>query len=453
LAQSVVSALEARRSYVDLEMWIEAAPGQEGPLEEACFNFAYEPICQDGDVIGMLIVANDVTELVRARAHGQELIAATQRAQRAGEAANMAMDQFLATISHELRTPLNAILGFARLMRSNELAAEKWPKAIEAIERNATTQAQLIDDLLDISEIASGKLRLRSAHIDLTHVVAAALESVRPVAKAKDIRLTSRIEAGTYSLLADPGRLQQMLWHLLTNAVKFTPCEGAVSLLVRRDGDAAEVSVADSGEGIDPSFLPHVFERFRQADARSTRSHNGLGLGLTIVKALVEVHGGTIKADSAGKDRGAIFTVRLPLTRLASDASVCTRPLGSNEDALQGVPILVVDDDPDARELLATILEGAGAHAWSAGSVSEAIACVAAHRVALIVTDLAMPGEDGFALGRLYGKRSGNRPAPVIAVTAYARSTERARARCGLASRHTSPSQWIPTSFSPWRAR
>ena len=350
------------------------------------------------------------------------------------EAANQAKDEFLATVSHELRTPLSAILGWARLLRSGRMAAEKNTRALEAIERNAVAQAQLIDDLLDVSRIVTGKLRLERDEIDLHKVIGAAIDSVRPAMEARRIRFTAELDPAAARVLGDPTRLQQVVWNLLSNAVKFTPGEGRVDLRLRRLDSHVELTVRDDGEGIEPQFLPRVFQRFEQQDSRSSRAHGGLGLGLAISRHLVELHGGTIEASSEGAGRGATFTVKLPLLPPSASesppAALDRAALLECPAELHGLKVLVVDDEPDARELMATMISGCGCVVHGAASAREALALVRALHPDVIVSDIGMPGEDGYELmrqlRRLPPEEGGRTPA--AAVTAYARPADRRQA-------------------------
>jgi signal transduction histidine kinase len=282
---------------------------RHGRPSQRFFNLAFEPYRDGaGTVEGVMSFGFDVTDQVEARRKAESLVHEL-------EVANRTKDEFLATVSHELRTPLNAILGWVRMVRDDTLPDDKKTRALEIIERNAKAQAQLIEDLLDVSRITSGKLRLDVGTIDLPNVVENAIEAVRPAANAKGVGLRSIMDAQAGRVLGDPNRLQQVIWNLLTNAVKFTPRGGDVRVEVRKDESAVEVAVSDTGQGIATEFLPYVFERFRQADATTTRKHGGLGLGLAIVRHLVELHGGTVKVESDGPGTGTTFTVRIPWRR------------------------------------------------------------------------------------------------------------------------------------------
>jgi len=373
---------------------------------------------------------------VRARAAAEASTRALQASEEDLRAANRAKDEFLATLSHELRTPLNAILGWARMLRLGQVSVGRRVQALAVIERNARALAQLVEDLLDVSRIITGKLRLDRSMVSLNTVTEHAVATVRPAADAKGVTLEWSADPLVGIIHAAGDRLQQVVWNLLSNAVKFTPSGGRVELITRRHEDEVEIAVRDTGVGIAPGFLPHVFERFRQADSTTTRTHSGVGLGLAIVRHLVELHGGTIEAASEGEGRGATFTVKLPARRVGSSEPVLeSSPAGwTRSDAmpgrrLDGVRVLVVDDEQDARELAQHVLEHEGASVQTAASVEEAMMAVERVPFDVLVADLAMPGNDGFALvRRLRAEGSAQaRGLPVIAVTASARQADRDR--------------------------
>jgi len=403
-----------------------------------------------------------VTDLTEERQH-QRLVA-TQEALQASEtrllAASRLRDEFLATISHELRTPLNAILGWSTLLKGGRLGAGKMAEAIEIIERNARAQVRLVDDLLDVSRVITGKLQLDVRPVPVLPLVQTVLESLRPTFEAKEIRLETdwkQVDGGAVSngaavamrgaaptpgdmVNGDPDRLQQVIWNLLSNAVKFTPPQGVVSVTLARAATHLELRVADSGLGIKPEFLPHVFERFRQADSTTTRRHSGLGLGLAIVRHLVELHGGTVEVESEGEGRGATFIVRLPVRAVrdrrgrqaSADASARGRA-GQTETViadLHGVTVLVVDDQVDAQALVRTVLQDAGATAIGASAVVDALELMTRFRPDVVVADIGMPGEDGYSLIRQVRDRERSRGdrMPAIALTAYGRAEDRALA-------------------------
>ena len=350
------------------------------------------------------------------------------------EEMSRAKDEFLATVSHELRTPLNAILGWARMLNEGVLDEAKQDRALQAIERNAVAQAQLIEDLLDVSRIISGKLRLDLADVDLQVVIEAAIDSVRPAMDAKQIQFQCTIDPTTTLMKGDPHRLQQVVWNLLLNAVKFTPAGGRVELVVARINAHIELRVSDSGHGIDPSFLPHIFERFQQADGTSTRAYGGLGLGLAICRHIVELHGGTIEAQSEGLSRGSTFIVNLPPLRRPGVAGKGAHPITASVALkypveLRGLKVLVVDDEADARELLVTLLAQCDAITVEASSALGALDAMA-WRPDVIVADIGMPVMDGYELLRriraLPCGEGGRTPA--AALTAYARVDDRREA-------------------------
>ena len=367
------------------------------------------------------------------------LLESERAARSEAERASRIKDEFLATLSHELRTPLNAILGWAQVLRDDSANTADLEAGLATIERNARAQTQIIEDLLDMSKIISGKVRLDVQTLQLDEVVAAAVDTMRPTAAAKGIRLQALIDSQACAVSGDPNRLQQVFWNLLSNAIKFTPKTGKVRVVLERIDSHLEVNVADTGEGIAPEFLPHVFDRFRQQDASTTRRHGGLGLGLAIVKQLVELHGGSIQVESAGLGKGTSFKVLLPLS-VVQHAPEATEAEGGQSQSggvrsslpadrlnLAGVRVLVVDDEADARTLLQRLLEDRGATVQNAASVAEAIALIPEQRPDVLISDIGMPEEDGYALIRqvraLPPERGGGTPA--IALTAYARSEDR----------------------------
>jgi signal transduction histidine kinase len=351
--------------------------------------------------------------------------------------ANRLKDEFLATVSHELRTPLNAVLGWARVLRSTELKAELRGRALESIERNALAQARLIEDILEVSRIVTGKLRLKVRPLDLAQVIDAALDVVRPAAEAKDIRLEREVARRPWPSLGDPDRLQQVVWNLLSNAVKFTPRQGTVTIAVTEQDGWDVLMVSDTGRGIDHDFLPHVFAPFRQFDASTTREQGGLGLGLAIVRQLVELHGGTVRAESEGAGRGSRFIVQLPnqqeLPFTATDGrhARTEAPVASNAPPdLTGIRVMVVDDDGDARELVAASLGYYGAMVTAAASAAEGLALLPETRPDVLLSDIGMQNEDGYSFIRrvrtLPASEGGTVPA--VALTAYAAAGDRVRA-------------------------
>jgi signal transduction histidine kinase/ActR/RegA family two-component response regulator len=348
------------------------------------------------------------------------------------EQASRAKDEFLGTVSHELRTPLNAMLGWTRMLRSGVLPIEKHARALESVERNAVAQAQLIEDILDISRIVAGKLHFDLRNVSLVGVVEAALDSVRPSLEAKAIRFEAKITPDI-TLACDGERLQQVVWNLLSNAIKFTPKGGTISLTIEHTASQVRLTVKDSGQGINPAFLSRIFQRFQQADGSHTRLHGGLGLGLAISRHIVELHGGTIEAESDGDGLGALFCVTLPRSTQKTTPSYAPPPLQRATDTsdvrseLAGLEILIVDDEHDARELFTTVLVACGAMVIVASSAREALSILAESRPHAIVSDLGMPGEDGVSFIRKVRamKPEDGGTIPAIAVTAYARAEDR----------------------------
>ncbi|HEU4534147.1 MAG TPA: ATP-binding protein, partial [Polyangiaceae bacterium] len=389
----------------------------------------------EGKVTGIFVLGNDITVQKRQEVEKAALLKREQAARAEAEHANRLKDEFLATVSHELRTPLNAILGWVRMLREGRVPADGQPRVLETLERNARAQSQVIDDLLDVSRILSGKLQLKRERVSLSAVVASALESVRPAAEAKGVTLRAELDDDA-RVFGDEGRLEQVAWNLLSNALKFTPQGGAIEARVRRDGAAVELTVTDTGRGIAPDFLPHVFERFRQADGGLDRQYGGLGLGLSIVKHLVDSHDGSVEAFSDGEGCGARFRVALPAAP-ERPARFDSNPAPGDparaapfRPELVGLRVLAIDDDPDARDLVCAILEGQGARVEAAGSAAEGFEAFVRSPPDLLVSDIGMPGEDGYSLIRrvraLPADQGGRVPA--IALTAFTRAVDRARA-------------------------
>jgi PAS domain S-box-containing protein len=408
-----------------------ARDGREVPIDDSA-----APIKDGvGRIEGVVIVFRDATLQRAIERQRVAILEREQAARREAEAATRAKDEFVATLSHELRTPLNALFGWVRVLRRGQLDPDSRRKALDVIERNTRTQAQLIEDLLDVSRIVTGKLRLEMRPVDLCAVVTAAIDTVRPTAGAKGIGLNVRADARSTVVSGDPDRLQQVVWNLLTNAIRFTPEGGRIDVRITADEDHAEISVSDTGQGIAPSFLPYVFDRFRQADASATRTHSGLGIGLALVRHLVELHGGTVSAQSDGEGRGATFMVRLA-TEAASSGKTPVGPaarewqsaMAEIAERLPGLHVLVVDDDADARDLLRLAFEQAGARVTTAGSATEALAALAVAKVDALVSDIAMPGTDGYDLIKAVRADGRSAAIPAVALTAYARLEDRQRA-------------------------
>jgi len=380
-----------------------------------------------------LLFAEAVVSQVAVAGDNARLYVAAETAREAAEAANSAKDQFLSTLSHELRTPLNAVYGWATMLERGQLGAEQAQRALQIILRNVNAQVRLIDDLLDLSRVASGKLRLAVQPVDLQRVVEEALDGIRPAAAAKNIRLQPVLASPGGPVSGDPDRLQQVVWNLLSNAVKFTPKGGRVQIQLQRVSSHVELLVSDTGQGIQPDLLPYVFDRLRQGDSSSTRSHGGLGLGLALVRHFVELHGGIVLAESPGEGRGATFVVKLPLTtaRPAELAAERTPPTFQRASAqsLAGLRILIVDDDPTAVDLNREILSQAGAEVRGCTSGTDALQILQQWRPAVLVSDIEMPGLDGYTLLRqirsLDPDQGGKTPA--VALAAYDRPEDRVR--------------------------
>lgn len=401
-------------------------------------------IAEDGRVIGTLTVIEDVTERVAREAELQaqidartQALAREKAAREEAEEANRLKDEFLATVSHELRTPLTAILGWSNMLLARRRDEEMHDRGLEIIHRNAQAQNQLISDLLDVSRIISGKLRLDLRTVELPAVIEAAVEATRPAAEAKGVRLTTALDPRSGPINGDADRLQQVVWNLLTNALKFTDAGGEIGVSLSSVDTRVEITVQDSGIGIAPEFLPHIFDRFRQADPGTNRIHGGMGLGLSIVRQLVELHGGTVRAESEGEGKGATFTVSLPFVNFRRGPERAERlPPGAVGHAeitcppsLQGLRVLAVDDEADTREMIRAVLEHCKMEVITAASASEALEALAQSHPDVLISDLGMPGEDGYALiakvRALPAERGGHIPA--AALTAYVRAEDRVK--------------------------
>jgi hypothetical protein len=373
----------------------------------------YYPVClPDGQVLGVGVTGMDVTELKQTQAQAQQLLeseqaarAVSEAAQRAAESANRIKDEFLAVLSHELRSPLNPILGWAQMLRTRKYDEKATNRALETIERNAKLQAQLIEDLLDVSRILRGKLVLNDSPVNLVTTIEAAIETVRLAAEAKAIQIHTLLNSDIGLVLGDTNRLQQVFWNLLSNAVKFTPNGGRVEIRLERVESYAQIQVTDTGKGINREFLPYVFEYFRQENSSTTRKFGGLGLGLAIVRYLTEMHGGSVAVESAGEGQGAIFTVRLPIMN-SPQLEVLNPELNSDptpgiqRSVLAGTRILIVDDEADIRQLIAFILEESGAEVTVAASAAEALAAFEQSVPDVLLSDIGMPDVDGYMLMR-----------------------------------------------------
>jgi len=363
-----------------------------------------------------------------------------QMARAEAETANRMKDEFLATVSHEIRTPLNAIIGWSHLLRTGRLDEATAARAVETIDRNAKSQAQLIEDILDVSRMITGKLRLNNEPVDIASVINAAIDSVQLAIDSKDLKLEVTLNPSARHTLGDASRLQQVVWNLLANAIKFTPSGGRIEVKVERAGRSLKIRVSDTGQGIGADFLPFIFDRFRQADGTTTREHGGLGLGLAIVRHLVELHGGTIKADSAGEGKGATFIINLPLAPQDStrrrnvigslQAKEASQGFVTSLPSLDDVKVLLVDDDPDTLQILSVMLAESRAGVQTAASVSEALEILEWYQPDVLVSDLAMPGEDGYSLiGKIRALAGGKlTQVPAVALTSYVRVEDRTRA-------------------------
>jgi signal transduction histidine kinase/ActR/RegA family two-component response regulator len=413
--------------------------GERAGLYDTAFGVALHNLVEITLLLALLwwtgrAIARHYAEREKAEAGRLELLVLEQAARREAERQATIRDEFLATLSHELRTPLNAILGWAQILKTDVGDADKVAQAVEVIERNARLQAHMIADLLDVSRILSGKMRLHVQPVDLAAVIDAALDAVAPAANAKGVRIERVLEPMDDVVNGDAGRLQQVVWNLLTNAVKFTPRGGKVQVVLARVNSHVEVRVSDTGEGIAPEFLPKLFERFRQADATTARVHGGLGLGLALVKQLVELHGGKVTAASDGLGRGAMFSVHLPLAAVyPRDGEARVHPLAapiapSNTPLprLDTLSILLVDDDADSLQMVAALFEGQGALVATAANAAEALELAVGRRFDAIVSDIGMPGRDGYEL--MKECRARGVTAPAVALTAYARSEDRTKA-------------------------
>jgi PAS domain S-box-containing protein len=405
------------------------------------FEIVADPVLDEaGEVSAVVRTVKDITERKQAEARMNDLLAREQAAREEAEQVNRVKDEFLATLSHELRTPLNAIVGWAHVLRAGGLDPASTTRAIETIGRNANLQAQLISDILDVSRIIAGKLRLELRAVDLTDVVAEALETVQPAATAKGIRLEPILDPDAGQVTGDPNRLQQVVWNLLSNAIKFAPREGRVQVRLESVNSSVLLAVEDNGPGIDPAFLPHVFERFRQADGSSTRPHGGLGLGLAIVRHLVELHGGTVEATNRAEGSGAVFRVALPRrsVRPSTDSPSESQAALPPEDlawmdkapSLAGTTVLVVDDDGDARSLIQYVLERCGARVRTAASAPEGLRMMREWPPDVLLADVEMPIEDGYsfiAKVRALPADAGG-ATPAAALTGYAGAQDRIKA-------------------------
>lgn len=384
------------------------------------------------------LAITDIAERKQAEADRALLLARAEEARAEAEAANRDKDEFLAVVSHELRTPVNAVLAWSQLLLAGGLDAATSERALDAVVRNAHIQGRLIDDLLDVARIISGKVSLDRRPMDLAAVVRVVIDSIEPVARSKGVMLSPGPELGTALVFADPVRMQQVIWNLLSNAIKFTPAGGSVAVEMSREARSVTVLVRDTGEGIEPQFLPHIFERFRQADMTTRRKHGGIGLGLAIVHHLVELHEGSVRATSEGEGMGTTVTLSLPLVEsgdgaarsFAAGAANTSGSALADAPSLEGLHVLVVEDTEDVQAVLTLLLEARGARVTCAGSARDALEAIERERPDVLVSDIGMPVEDGYdlirsvrALRREYGGRT-----PAIALTAYASLADQTRA-------------------------
>src|SRR4029079_19534115 len=419
--QTILSELVRKGDYSG-ETICRTKSGEERTIELSVFTMRSglgEPQCY-------VSIKRDITARKKTEEKLAQLLVRDRAARADAEKANRLKDEFLATLSHELRTPLNAVIGWSRILKAGRLDNESSTHAIEVIERNAWAQKQIIEDILDVSRVITGKLQLHLGPVDLISVVMAALDAVRPALEVKDIKIQTHFQEGLKIIAGDCDRLQQVVWNLLSNASKFTPVGGTVGVRISQDETYVQIQVRDTGPGIAADFLPHVFERFRQADGSTTRTHGGLGLGLAIVRHLVELHGGVITADNRSDGPGAIFSVKLRLPSGELPSETLAGPLRMFEEAevepvsLEGLRILVVDDESDTLDLVTMELTQHGARATGANSAAEALEKLEQLEVDVLISDIAMPGMDGYGLIRQLRKQEAgtDRRIPAVALTA-----------------------------------
>jgi len=444
---AIADAIANRKPY-DVEYRTVAPDGRTRWIRakgKAYYDEAGNPLRFDGITI-------DISRQKEIEADRERALEAERFARTESERANQLKDEFLATLSHELRTPLNAIVGWSQILRGGTSTPEELAEGLDTIERNASVQAQLIEDLLDVSRIISGKLRLDIKPLDLAPVIDAAVAAVQHAADAKGIRLIEAVDATQTHVRGDSARLQQIVWNLLSNAIKFTPRGGRVELEARRSESQLQIIVRDTGRGIDPEFLPYVFDRFRQADPTTTRQHGGLGLGLAIVKHMAELHGGTVAAASEGENKGATFIVSLPVAPLITHSADESTPPVPPEKAtspcepgeLSNISVLIVEDDRDSRALLGRVLRNCGAKVGLAGSVDQALELLDEQPFSILISDIGMPVRDGYDLISEVRRRSreAGGKIPAMALTAFARAEDRAAAlKAGFDVHLTKPAE------------
>jgi PAS domain S-box-containing protein len=407
-----------------------------------------------GALRGFAKVTRDITERKKAeetlleqreaRVRAEEERRVTEASYRVAQEANRAKDEFLMTLSHELRTPMTAILGWSRMLPAMSPNDPAFHEAVLSIASGAQLQARLIDDILDVSRIVSGKLRLAPETIEVAHVIKNAVDAVNTTADAKQITITTSLAPDLGMMVADPTRIQQVIWNLLSNAVKFTPRGGSVHVTGRRTASQIEVAVTDSGEGIDPQFLPHIFEPFRQAESPQTRVHGGLGLGLSIVRFIAQAHGGTVLAESAGRGKGSTFTMTLPVRALSTGTDPVRNALGDtflHRDRLRGIDIVLVDDEQESRKMVAAVLRAAGANVVPVNAARAALRAIEEHKPHLVITDIAMPDMDGYAFTRTLREGPYGGTLKVVALSAFPASKEK---RSGFDA-------WLSKPIDPFR--
>ena len=402
-------------------------------------TFSAEPFELHGEHC-WLTIGHDITERKQAEKGRERLLAQEKAAREEAESANRMKDDFLATISHELRTPLTSILGWAQILIVGSLAESQKRRALEVIERSAKSQQQLIDDILDASRIIAGRLKLDARLVDIAQVFKAAIDVIRPSVEAKQIDLKVVIDDRGSQVFGDANRLQQVILNMLSNAIKFTKPHGRVEASLARVRDQVEIAISDTGAGIEPRFLPYVFDRFRQADSSSTRNFGGLGLGLAIVRHLVEMHGGSVSASSPGEGKGSTFKARLPVASPVQVGQTEKQPRSSETETLRldGKRVLIVEDDRDTLDLLRFILEQSGATVEIAGSTKEALEILERWEPHVLLSDLAMPEQDGYDLIAKVRSRERGENLPAVALTAYGRAEDRARTLASGFQKHVS---------------
>ncbi|AVH72796.1 hybrid sensor histidine kinase/response regulator [Nostoc sp. 'Lobaria pulmonaria (5183) cyanobiont'] len=438
LGRSIFDFMDRADDMAAAEAKLEWFKGEESDLKEGrlrCQDGSYiwtlisatAILNEQGECLGAIAMLTDITDRKRTESERDRLLQLEQTARAEAEAANRIKDEFLAVLSHELRSPLNPILGWAKLLQSRKFDEASLNKALKTIERNAKLQAQLIEDLLDVSRILQGKLSLNTIPVDLVSTIEAAMETVHLAAEAKTIEIETMLDPNVGKVLGDAARLQQVFWNLLSNAIKFTETEGKINVRLQHIDAQAQITFSDTGKGIDPDFLPHVFDYFRQSDSTTTRRFGGLGLGLAIARHLIEMHGGTIWAESPGEEQGAIFTVRLPLIKdgatIEDDTNTDSSTAAFPSSPLMGLQVLVVDDNDDTRDFFSFVLEQFGAIVTAVASGDEALQALTQSKPDILLSDIGMPEMNGYMLMqkvRTLEAKIGGKQMPAIALTAYA---------------------------------